>query len=124
MKSLLRLSSPQLIAKLIKVGKGIKERQMIFMVLESFRTYDRLDLVFGVEHLYKLTYPGDKKMGDFKQRWLETVAGIKPKSIPQEEQLRDTLYQKLLQPTPPTVNLSWRKSHRFHIEEATPLPDV
>ena len=29
---------------------------MILMVLESFRTYDRLDLVFGVENLYKLTY--------------------------------------------------------------------
>ena len=70
------LEVQQLIAKLIKVGKGIKGRQMIFMVLESFRTYDRLDLVFGVEHLYKLSYPGDKKMGDVKQRWLEIIAGI------------------------------------------------
>ncbi|CAJ1340809.1 unnamed protein product [Effrenium voratum] len=68
----------QLIAKLIKVGKGIKGRHMIFMVLE-----------IGVEHLYKLTYPGDKKMGDFKQRWLEIIAGIK------EEKLRDALYRKL-----------------------------
>ena len=38
------LEVQQLLSKLIKVGKG---RQMIFMVLESFRTYDRLDLVFG-----------------------------------------------------------------------------
>ena len=68
---------------------------MIFMVLESFRTYDRLDLVFGVEHLYKLTYPGDKKMGDFKQRWLGISAGIKPGSVPNEEELGDTLYRKL-----------------------------
>ena len=69
----------------VRGRKGIKGRHIIFTVLESFRTYDRLDLVFGVEHLHKLAYPGDKKMGDFKQRWLE----------PQEEELRDTLYRKL-----------------------------
>ena len=68
---------------------------MIFMVLDSFRTYDRLDLVFGVEHLYKLTYPCDKKTGDFKLRCLEIIAGIKPESVLQEEELRDTLYRKL-----------------------------
>ena len=53
---------------------------MILMVLESFRTCDRLDLVFGAEHLHKLTYPGDR---------------VKPESVPQEEELRDTLYRKL-----------------------------
>ena len=34
-------------------------------------------------------------MGDFKQRWLEIIAGVKPESVPQEEELRDTLYRKL-----------------------------
>ena len=34
-------------------------------------------------------------MGDFKQRWLDSIAGIKPESVPQEEELRDTLYRKL-----------------------------
>ena len=40
-------------------------------------------------------YPGDKKVGDFKQRWLEIIAGIKPESVPQEEELRDALCRKL-----------------------------
>ena len=84
------LEVQQLIARMMKVGKGVKGRQMIFMVLETVRTHDRLDLVFGVEHLYKLSYPEDKKMGDFKQRWLEIIAGIKPESVSQEEELRDT----------------------------------
>ena len=48
-----------------------------------------------MEHLYKLTYRGDKKMGDFKQRWPDIIAGIKPESVPEEEELRDTLCQKL-----------------------------
>lgn len=51
------------------------------MALESIRTYDRVDLVFGVEYLYKLTYPGGEKMGDPKQRWY-IIAGIKPESVP------------------------------------------
>ena len=34
------LEVQQLIAKLIKAGKGTEGWQMIFMVLESFRTHD------------------------------------------------------------------------------------
>ena len=82
------LEIQQLTTRLIKVGKAVKGRQIIYIVLESFRAYDRLDLVFGVEHLYKLTYPGDKKMGEFKQRWLDIIAGIRPDSVPDDEELR------------------------------------
>ena len=74
---------------------------MVFMVLESFRTYVRLDLVFGLEHVFKLTYPGDKKMGDSKQRWLDIIhGGIKPESVPHEEEVRDTLYEHMERDNP------------------------
>ena len=74
----------QLIAKHIKTREVIQGRQIILLMLESFRAYVLLDLVFGVEHLYKLSYPVDKKMGEFKQKWLDIIAGIKPR-------MRDTL---------------------------------
>ena len=69
--------------------------QRILGLVESQVAHVHGRVVFRVEHLYKLTYPGDKKMGDFKQRWLEIIAGIKPESVPQEEELRDTLCRQV-----------------------------
>ena len=39
--------------------------------------------------MHKLTYPGDKMIADFNQRWLEIIAGIKPESVSQEEECRE-----------------------------------
>ena len=74
----------QLIAKLIRVGKGTKGRQMILMVLESFRSYDRLDLVFGGGGLRSLL---ESKSSPFRKRKL--------KGNPQELELDLNLYEHM-----------------------------
>ena len=38
----------------------IKEREIIAIVLQSFRSSGRSDMVFTIEHLIRLEYPGDK----------------------------------------------------------------
>ena len=45
------LEAQQQIAKPTKLGKAINWKQISPMLLESFRTYDTVGLVFGVERL-------------------------------------------------------------------------
>ena len=83
-----------LMSRNIKIGKPIRGRQIIAIMLESFRTFGRLDLLYSMD-LYKLSNYGDKKMQDFKQKWNDILANMNPDEKPKDVQLRDMLYRKL-----------------------------
>ena len=75
--------------------KVLKGRQIIAMMMESFRARDRLDMVYTIDYLTKLQYPGDNKIAAFKATWLEIISRIRPEDVPSTNALRDILYQKI-----------------------------
>ena len=76
-------------------GKLIKGRQIIAMMYESFRTWDRFDMIVTLDYLIKLQYQGDQKMSMFKQTWLEVIERMRPEDVPSGTVLRDTLHSKI-----------------------------
>ena len=42
-------------------------------MLQSFRSSDRSDMVFTIEHLIRLEYPGDKNMSVFRNKWYDIL---------------------------------------------------
>ena len=73
----------------------IKGRQIIAKMLESLRTRDRLDLVYTIEQLAQIQYPGDAKLAHFRTCWMEIIHNLRPDDIPSERALRDTLHSKI-----------------------------
>ena len=73
----------------------IKGRQIIAKMLESLRTRHRLDLVYTIEQLAQIQYPGDAKLAHFRTCWMEIIHNLQPDDIPSEKALRDTLHSKI-----------------------------
>ena len=49
-------------------GVIVKGRELVALVMQSFRTSDRTDLVYHIEHLFNLDFPGDKNLVVFKKQ--------------------------------------------------------
>ena len=47
----------------------VKGRQIVAMILESFRSSTHTDLMFTGKHLYELNYPEDSKLNLFRNQW-------------------------------------------------------
>ena len=62
-----------------------QNRLIIAIILQSFRSSDRSDMVFTIEHLIRLEYPGDKNM----------LLNLRKEDTPREIALRDILYHKI-----------------------------
>ena len=73
----------------------IKGRQIIAMMLESFRTRDRIDVIYTIDHFTKIQYPGGNKLAVFKATWLEVIGRMRPEDVPSKNALRDLLYLKI-----------------------------
>ena len=73
----------------------IKGRQIIAMMMESFRTRDRIDVIYTIDHFTKIQYPGDNKLATFKATWLEVIGRLRPEDVPSKNALRDLLYLKI-----------------------------
>ena len=73
----------------------IKGRQIIAMMMESFRTRDRIDVIYTIDHFTKIQYPGDNKLATFKATWLEVIGRMRPEDVPSKNALRDLLYLKI-----------------------------
>ena len=61
------------------------------MMFESFRTKDRTDLVYTLDQLVGLEYPGDKHLTLFRSQWREILLNMNPDDIPKEFALKDML---------------------------------
>ena len=69
----------------------MKGRQLLAMIVDSFRSASNTDLVYTIRHLYDLPYPGDAELVTFKAQWNEVLECMRPGDVP----LRDILYDKI-----------------------------
>ena len=54
-------------------GVIVKGRELVALVMQSFRTSDRTDLVYHIEHLFNLDFPGDKNLVIFRNKWYDLL---------------------------------------------------
>jgi len=71
----------------LKMAKGcsgstptivVKGRQVLAMIVDSFRSASNTDLVFTMKHLYDLPFPGDNDLVMFKSQWNEVLECMRP----------------------------------------------
>ena len=63
--------------------------------MQSFRTSDRTDLVYHIEHLFNLDFPGDKNLVVFRNKWCDLLLKMRSEDRPGPLALRDILYRKI-----------------------------
>ena len=78
-------------------------RQIVFMLLENFKTFDNSEMVYGFDHLVKCEC--DKDLSSFMTQWqrvLDNMAGTIP-----DVSLRDVFYRKIkhVEPLRADINL-------------------
>ena len=76
-------------------GVIVKGRELVALVMQSFRTSDRTDLVYHIEHLFNLDFPGDKNLVVFRNKWYDLLLKMRNEDRPSPLALRDILYRKI-----------------------------
>ena len=76
-------------------GVIVKGRELVALVMQSFRTSDRTDLVYHIEHLLNLDFPGDKNLVVFRNKWYDLLLKMRSEDRPSTLALRDILYRKI-----------------------------
>ena len=71
----------------------IKGREIIAIILQSFRSSARSDMVFTVKHLIRNT--PDKNMSVFRNKWYDILLNLRKEDTSREITLRDILYHKI-----------------------------
>ena len=78
-----------------KTPSIMKGRQLLAMIVDSFRSASNTDLVYTIRHLYDLPYAGDAELVTFKAQWNEVLECMRPGDVPNDVALRDILYDKI-----------------------------
>lgn len=73
----------------------IRGRQIVAMILDSFRSSAHTDLTFTGKHLYEMAYPGDSKLDLFKNQWIHILSAMREDDQPRGLALRDILFDKI-----------------------------
>ena len=76
-------------------GVIVKGRELVALVMQSFRTSDRTDLVYHIEHLFNLDSCGDKNLVVFRNKWYDLLLKMRNEDRPSPLALRDILYKKI-----------------------------
>ena len=76
-------------------GVIVKGRELVALVMQSFRASDRTDLVYHIEHLFNLDFPGDKNLVVFRNKWYDLLLKMRSEDRPSTLALRDILYRKI-----------------------------
>ena len=76
-------------------GVIVKGRELVALVMQSFRTSDRTDLVYHIEQLFNLDFPGDKNLVIFRNKWYDLLLKMRSEDRPSKLALRDILYRKI-----------------------------
>ena len=76
-------------------GVIVKGRELVALAMQSFRTSDRTDLVYHIEHLFNLDFPGDKNLVVFRNKWYDLLLKMRSEDRPSMLALRDILYRKI-----------------------------
>ena len=73
--------------------KIMKGRQIVAMILESFRSSTQTDLMLTGKHLYELNYPEDSKLNLFRSQSI--LSAMREDDTPRDLTLRDILFDKI-----------------------------
>ena len=73
----------------------IRGRQIVAMILESFRSSTHTDLAFTGKHLHEMTYPGDSKLSLFRNQWIHILSAMREDDKPRGLALRDILFDSI-----------------------------
>ncbi len=92
--------------------KVMKGRQIVAMILESFRSSTQTDLTFTGKHLYEMAYPGDTKLNLFRNQWIHVLSAMREDDKPRDLALRDMLFDKIKGSTLMQFDIRYYKSLR------------
>ena len=92
----------------------IKGREIVAVIFQSFRSSDRSDMTFTIEHLIRLEYPGDKNMSVFRNKWYDILLNLRKEDTPREITLRDILYHKIKGSRKLEFGLTPMRGYRTH----------
>ena len=77
-------------------GVIVKGRELVALVMIAlFRTSDRTDFVYHVEHLFNLDFPGNKNLVVFRNKWYDLLLKMRNEDRPSPLALRDIVYRKI-----------------------------
>ena len=76
-------------------GVIVKGRELVALVMQLFRTSDRTGLVYHIEHLFNLDFPGDKNLVMFRNKWYDLLLKMRSEDRLSKLALRDILYRKI-----------------------------
>ena len=76
-------------------GVIVKGQELVALVMQSFRTSDRTDLVYHIEHLFNLDFSGDKNLVMFRNKWYDLLLKMRSEDRPSKLALRNILYRKI-----------------------------
>ena len=88
----------------------IRGRQIVAMILNSFRSATHTDLALTGKHLYELTYPGDNKLSLFKSQWIHILSALREDDKPRGLALRDILFDKIKGSTSMAFDIRYYKN--------------
>ena len=89
-----------------KHDKILSGREVIAIIFESFRSSDNADVMFMIDNLINMKYPGDSKICDFYTQWHAILEGMQAEDVPPKRTLRDILYKKIRDSTVMKFDLS------------------
>ena len=78
-----------------KHDKILSGREVIAILFESFRSSDNADVMYMIDNLIHMKYPGDSKLYDFYTQWHAVLEGMRAEDVPPKRTLRDILYKKI-----------------------------
>ena len=89
-----------------KRDKILSGREVIAIIFESFRSSDNADVMYMIDNLIHMKYPGDSKIYDFYTQWHAVLEGMRAEDVPPKRTLRDILYKKIRDSTVMKFDLS------------------
>ena len=81
----------------IKDNRVVLGRQLLWLILNSFRTPDHMGLVYSYDNLMSMEWYGDSSLEQFKSSWHRMVDNLTVEPKLSNNALRDILHKKMTQ---------------------------
>ena len=73
----------------------VKGREMLALIVDSFRSADNVDVMYASKHLFDLKFPGDNQLSRFLGQWDEIISGTDADDMLPDKALRNLLWDKI-----------------------------
>ena len=73
----------------------VKGREMLALIVDSFRSADNVDVMYASKHLFDLRFPGDNQLSKFLGQWDEILSGMGTDDMLPDKALRNLLWDKI-----------------------------